>query len=587
MSSRGRLAIALCVVLAVGVQAPFALALPKALTEFRSVGQVPAGDQVLLVTFEDHPDQRTAAARLAGLGTVDESVPEVGVWALRPADDATARAAALGRQGVTRAEWSLVHKIDALPDARPVPNPALPLITLPEPTDPFYAVANQNQQWSLRQGNWTLGLSGYDRPTIAILDSGLDTTHEDWDDPGLTVYPRSTILRVDRALDGSERGHGTHVAGIAAAPANGVGIVGVAPASGTPALSGVSKVMPVQITNVQGESTDTTMMAGIRWAVNHGAKVINISSGGRGGTLAFQDTVNWAFKRGAIIIASAGNEGARGDSNGVNFPAGYDHVVGVGALCDAIVTPDCPTPFGRAEFSNHNYTVDVMAPGVNVVSTVPLVIHDREVAPGYAFKDGTSMAAPYVAGVAALIYASHPGITPYQVTRILQTTSSNGAAGRSRSSNNGWGAVNPLLAAQAQAPVDDLSEPNDDIKYLAKRDNMRVTRTPITLTARMDNNDDAFDNYPVILRKGERMKVTVTALQGRLALRVYRPRARSVYPIFETAKQLRERRVLGETRRATPGTRTVVVKAKETGRHYVSLGALAGGGDYTVVIRRV
>jgi hypothetical protein len=227
-----------------------------------------------------------------------------------------------------------------------------------------------------------------------------------------------------------------------------------------------------------------------------------------------------------------------------------------------------------------------MAPGVNVISTVPLAIHEREVAPGYAFKDGTSMSAPYVTGAVALIYASHPGITPYQVTRILQTTSSGGAAGRARSSTWGWGRVNPLAAAQAPAPVDDLSEINDDVKWLPKSQTLRVKPTPTRLRARMDFNDDQFDNYPVLLRKGERMRVTVISKRARIALRVYRPGTTSVLLRARTAEQLAAKR-LGQTRRPTPGTRTMVVRAKETGRHFVALEALRGGDDYTLVMRRI
>ena len=324
MSKRVRLAVAVCALLAI-TQSAVAQSGAKVANEFTSIGKVPASGQVLLVTFTDRPSQATVETRLAGLGAVSESVPEIGIWALAPRRAATARAQVLTRPQVARAEWSMLRKTDDLTDVRPVPPPALPLITAPEPTDPYYVGSGQNYQWSLHQGNWTLGLSGYDRPTIAILDSGVDGSHEEWRAPGLLVFPRDTIHHRDRADDISSAGHGTHVAGIAAAPANGIGIVGVAPASANPALPGVSKVMPVQISDVQGVSTDATMVAGIRWAVNHGAKVINISSGGPGASNAFQDTVDWAFKRGALITASVGNEGLPDPLNPqtvnpVNFP---------------------------------------------------------------------------------------------------------------------------------------------------------------------------------------------------------------------------------------------------------------------------
>ena len=123
-----------------------------------------------------------------------------------------------------------------------------------------------------------------------------------------------------------------------------------------------------------GASTDETMMKGIRHAVNNGAKVINISAGGPGFSRAFQDTVLFATRKGALIVASVGNQGQ--DVNAINFPAGYSRVLGVGAQCDGNVTFDCPVAFQTATFSNHNRTVYVIAPGVNVLSSVPVRVTD-------------------------------------------------------------------------------------------------------------------------------------------------------------------------------------------------------------------
>ncbi len=248
------------------------------------------------------------------------------------------------------------------------------------------------------------------RPRIAILDSGIDPTHEEWGGPASPlVAPRSTIRNDADASDHGITGHGTHVAGIAAAPTNGVGIVGVAPASAASA-----QVIPVQIADENGDSSDLTIIRGIRWAVNNGAKVINISAGGVGYSKAFQDTILWASSRGALVVASVGNQGQ--DVNSLNYPAAYRRVLGVGAQCDGVVTYDCPRPYGVATFSTHNRSVDVIAPGVDVLSTVPRRVTERVVAPGYALKDGTSMAAPYVAGVAALVMASNGGtLSAYQV----------------------------------------------------------------------------------------------------------------------------------------------------------------------------
>jgi subtilisin family serine protease len=573
-------AVAACAAMTVLPQIALA-GLPGPDRQPRSVGRLAAGQPVLLVTFADRPDRETAQTRLAGLGTVRPSVPEVGVWEVAVTDAAGARAAALGRPGVERAEWSLERRIHALTDPRRPATVTRPLQVLPEPTDPLYADAAK--QWGLRLGTWSIGLSAGPRPTIAILDSGIDSTHEEWRANGVLVFPRSTFRRVDRAEDISVFGHGTHVAGIAAAPANGVGVVGVSPAGGDPSDPYTSKVIPVQISDSQGRSTDSTMMRGIRWAVNHGAKVINISSGGPGYSQAFQDTIDWAFRRGALIVASVGNEGDQ--ENFLNYPAGYDHVIGVGAECDRVVDVNfgCPVAFARAKWSNSNASVDVIAPGVNVASSIPLAVADGRFAPGYGLKDGTSMAAPYVAGAAALVFGAHPGATPFQVTRLLESTAYRAVTGQLRTSTDGWGQVNPLAAAQAQAPVDDLAEPNDDVRWLPKSLDFRPGRTPVTITAWADANDDRIDAYPVVLRKGERLKVTITTSAGKLGVFVFRPGVQSL--ARQTEKQF-DAKLLGRTRRPTPSVRTVVVRARESGRHLVVVGAFLRGGEYSLRISR-
>ena len=175
-----------------------------------------------------------------------------------------------------------------------------------------------------------------------------------------------------------------------------------------------------------------------------------------------------------------GNQGQ--DVNALNYPAGYRRVLGVGAQCDGIVTFDCPRPFQAATFSNHNRTVDVIAPGVNVLSSVPKRVTEREVAPGYALKDGTSMAAPYVSGVAALVMAANGNaLSPYQVLRQIENTANDlGPAGRDNV--NGYGVVNPRAAVTLPGPADDVDEVNDDVKWL--KGSIRLTEAkPLVVTA--------------------------------------------------------------------------------------------------------
>ncbi len=589
LTSFCRLAAAACAAMLVGpaaVRAAGRLEVDSSGAARMTMGRVATGGGGgLIVTFREPVTGAQAQKRLAGLGSLGELVPEIGVWSLVPTSPATARAATLGREGVARAEWAMSRRLADLPVRKPAWPATTPQIAVTEPVDRYYADASANGQWSMHTGLWNIGLTAYaERPIIAILDTGIAVDHEEWRTPGLLVSPFSTIRNTPSADDISTRGHGTHVAGIAAAPADGVGVVGVAPANLLPTMPG-ARVMPVQITDRRGNSTDITMMAGIRWAVGHGAKVINLSSGGPGYNQAYQDTVNWAFKRGALIVASVGNEGQ--DNNPVNFPAGYDHVLGVGAVCDAEVSlPDCPEPFGRATFSNVNYSVDVLAPGTGILSTVPIRVVENLRAPGYGYIEGTSMAAPYVAGTAALVFASHPGITPYQVTRIIESTASRAAAGLGRTSASGWGNVNPAAAVAAVAPEDDLTEINDDVKFLPTVSTISLVKQRVqTFTARADYNDDQFDTYGVYLAKGKRVRVTITGTSGRLGVVAYRPGS-TVSPRVMSDRQILLRE-LGETRRTTPGRRAFVFTAKQTGRHFLWVVALSGGGEYTLKVEKL
>ncbi|HTI34695.1 MAG TPA: S8 family serine peptidase, partial [Miltoncostaea sp.] len=350
--------------------------------------------------------------------------------------------------------------------------------------------------------------------------------------------------------------------------------VGVAPASPT------AQVIPVQIADTQGASTDETMMKGIRHAVANGAKVINISAGGPGFSRAFQDTVLYATRKGALIVASVGNQGQ--DVNALNFPAGYSRVLGVGAQCDGNVTFDCPTPFAAATFSNHNRTVDVLAPGVDVLSSVPVRVTDRAVAPGYALKDGTSMAAPYVTGVAALVMAANGGrLSPYQVARQITNTAIDLGRG-GRDDVNGFGLVNPRAAVTLRAPADDPGEVNDDVKWVRGRTAALDGRGRATVVATADRYEDPDDVYPVRLDRGDRVALTLTHRTGVLDLYLWEPGT----PTVGTDNGNLERHLL----RFRSGSRAKVVinyTAERTGVHFVDVFARRGGDAYTLrIVRR-
>jgi subtilisin family serine protease len=242
---------------------------------------------------------------------------------------------------------------------------------------------------------------------IAIVDSGVDLTHPDLE---------ARLTNGHDFVDGDntpkdENGHGTHVAGIAAAAtANGVGVAGGAPDA---------KIMPVRVLDKQGQGQPDVIEKGIRWAVDHGAGVVNLSLGEsglmsrllKGGQL--NQVIRYADQHGAVVVAAAGNQGVDKPAYRANTP------VLVVSASDQDGKP--------ARFSTFGEQDGVSAPGVGILSTLPTYPNQQDAADhnGYGQLDGTSMASPYVAAVAALVLAQ--GRTPDQVRTAIRSTARNPA----------------------------------------------------------------------------------------------------------------------------------------------------------------
>ncbi len=325
------------------------------------------------------------------------------------------------------------------------------------------------------------------------------------------MAPRSTLRADDDASDVAESGHGTHVTGIAAAPANGVGVVGVAPAS-----AGAAEVIPVQIADRVGRSSDLTMIRGIRHAVRNGAKVVNISAGGDGYSQAFQDAILWATRQGALIVASVGND--YGDA--LNYPAAYRHVVGVGAQCDDQVSAECPRPFGVA---------DLLEPQ-------PLGQRDRagrqraveRAAPRHRARRARRLRAQgrHLDVGAVRRRRRRAGDGEQRQRRSARTrccarsrTPPSTSGPRGRDDATGYGVVNARAAVVLQAPADDEAEVNDDVKWLSSVQRLSQIREPLAVEARIDHYDDRDDVYAVRMNRGERARSP-----ARLRRRAGRPR---------------------------------------------------------------
>ncbi len=253
---------------------------------------------------------------------------------------------------------------------------------------------------------------------VAVIDTGIDATHPDLVGK---VIKGTTIMDANSsgnkyADDGNDdHGHGTHVAGIiAAAWDNGIGIDGV-----TGELD--IELMPVKVLDDSGRGTTYDIIEGIRYAADNGASILNLSLGSAASSSLEAEAVRYAQNKGCLVVAAAGN-----DSIDVaqNWPASYDGVISVGSV-DA--------QGERSYFSNYGSTLDVAAPGTDIISTIPKKVALQESAYGntvygndidgyYISWSGTSMATPHVAGVAAVYKAANPGVTGADIGELLINT---------------------------------------------------------------------------------------------------------------------------------------------------------------------
>ena len=248
----------------------------------------------------------------------------------------------------------------------------------------------------------TTGLSSV---RVAVLDSGIDSTHPEFEGK---IYAQIDTANNDNYAYDIVDGHGTHVSGIIAATANNSrGIAGIAPS-----------VQLIEVDVFNGEHAATTdIIDGIQFAMNRGADIINMSLGGYGENDALETALNNAVSAGIVCIAAAGND----NTSQYSFPSDFPSVISV------IATDQNDN---KAYFSNYGAAKDISAPGTEILSTFP--VQD------YKFLQGTSMAAPVVSGVVALMLSANPSLTVNDVKNILYNTAVDlGPAGKDDTFANG------------------------------------------------------------------------------------------------------------------------------------------------------
>lgn len=261
------------------------------------------------------------------------------------------------------------------------------------PNDTYY-----NQQWGLQriQGELSHDVESYSKVKVAVVDTGVDLTHLDL--KGKLIPGYDVVKKTSKVTDND--GHGTHVAGIIGAVTNNsIGISG---------LTTKIKIMPVGIFHYEGSAgaymaSEDHIAEGIDWARSHGANIINLSLGGGENSPLVAAAVKRAVAAGVTVIAAAGNDGYRN----INYPAALPEVIAVGAINQSN---------GLAEFSNYGPQIDLVAPGVEIRSTFPMKTGM------YLTSSGTSMSAPFVSGLAAMIKAKYPRLTPQKIKWKIQST---------------------------------------------------------------------------------------------------------------------------------------------------------------------
>jgi subtilisin family serine protease len=434
-----------------------------------------------------------------------------------------------------------------------------------------------SKQWYLASSrfyeSW-LTLPSFEPIPVAVIDSGIDRSHPDL---------ARRILDAESFVGGKPGtdalGHGTFVAGLIAAEVdNGIGIAGLAPSARILDAKVVTKSRAIP---VEAEAK------AIRWAVDNGARVINMSLGGIRDPLDPErdtysrleaDAVAYAVSNGVVVVAAVGNSDQAPASpwKYASYPAALPHVLGVSAMSDSGAIPT---------FSNRDRIYnDIAAPGLRILSSLPRSLTSRYPScsdQGYSIcgpeeyreAQGTSFAAPQVSAAAAVLLSLRPTLWPEQVTQLLQETAvdldfSTGcsacATGRDAYSGRGRLDVAAAIAAMSKRlPERDFYETNDDLgsrAYAAYGSNRRIQAT-------VDFWDDQDDVYAISLDRNQPVYVGLTGADTTvdLSLAFWLPKARSVERVADYRFRAR-------------------TSARSGSRQYLSYKP-SGGGTFYVQVR--
>jgi thermitase len=386
-----------------------------------------------------------------------------------------------------------------------------PTVEHAQPNYRYYALGTPNDpsfgnQWAHARINSTAAwdiTTGSPDVTIAILDTGIDEGH-----PDLSAKIVAGKDYVDDDLNPhDENGHGTHVAGIAAAVTNnGVGIAG---------MNWQANIMPIRVLDRTGIGWTDDIAQGINWAYGQGARVLNLSLGSRSDDPIVEGAVDDAYEAGALVVAAMGNCRTYDppycpSANPTMYPAAYNQVMAVAAtnLSDSY-----------ASFSQYGPHCDIAAPGGHsgIYSTMPqdavYLTTDLGYSNYYDYLQGTSQATPHVAGLAALVWSAAPALTPTQVQNVIQQTALDlGDPGQDE--DYGHGLIDAEAALQAVTPppaptLSPIDNADGDGDYLVNWTDV-ANATSYTLE---EDDDDAFPT-PTVRYGGSASQFAVSGQGG-------------------------------------------------------------------------
>lgn len=305
---------------------------------------------------------------------------------------------------------------------------------LKKPNDTYYKDQQHLKQiqvetaWEQFTGNTDI--------IIGVVDTGVDLKHPDLKDNLVS----GINLVSDSAVPQDDNGHGTNVAGVIAAAGNNN--------KGTSGILWNARIMPIKALDDQGSGDEDNLGEGILYAVNHGAKIVVLSVGLYRYSHYMEDIVKYAEGKGVLLVAASGNDAEDlGERVAVKYPAAYPFVLAVGGSANQ----------KTAELrSNYGPEIDVVA---------PWKVYTTALGGGYSSEEGTSLAAPQVAAVAALIWAKYPDFEPYQIRNLIRQSALD-ASGKGWNQKTGYGFLRVDRALTMQ-PKDDIYKPNNS-RELAK-----------------------------------------------------------------------------------------------------------------------